>query len=163
MAIVLTDDGTLDTVLRCEECGEEFRYNYSAIEHDPDDTRSDEEAYDDFVKDCIEDAEAEHECGAEDEDDEPSHPDEDDITTGDHEKFYQYGSLVLWRIRDTSTWFFRVSATRNSELGVFEDYRDALRRYMDVSQFWPDAWFISDHGNPHLIDLSRHEDEEEDK
>ena len=27
MAIHLTDDGTLDTVLRCSECGEEMRYN----------------------------------------------------------------------------------------------------------------------------------------
>lgn len=28
MAIVLSDDGTLDTVLECNKCGKEFRFNY---------------------------------------------------------------------------------------------------------------------------------------
>lgn len=51
--IELTDDGTLDTVLRCSVCGEEMRYNYdgtSAL------------SYDSFVDWAIEDAEVEHEC-----------------------------------------------------------------------------------------------------
>ena len=54
MAIELTDDGTLDTVLRCSECGEDMRYTYM-----PD---SDDDSYDAFVDWAIEDAESEHEC-----------------------------------------------------------------------------------------------------
>ena len=67
MAIELTDDGTMDTVLRCDECGEEFRFNYSdgpadgpRCEHGLDDGCSD--CYDDFVDDSIAEIEAEHRC-----------------------------------------------------------------------------------------------------
>jgi hypothetical protein len=61
-----------------------------------------------------------------------SEPDDDAITTSDHEYFYQYGKLVL----------------------IIEDGDDvaaALRRYCDREQFWPEAWFISDHGNAHRL------------
>ena len=61
MSIDLTDDGTLDTVLRCSDCGEEMRYNYQsegfneleATTHDP---------YEAFVEWAIADAELEHCC-----------------------------------------------------------------------------------------------------
>lgn len=53
--IVLSDDGTLDTVLVCTVCREEMRYNFA-----PD---TDDETYEDFVAWAIEDASAEHECG----------------------------------------------------------------------------------------------------
>ena len=62
MAIELTDDGTLDTVLRCSECGGEIRYNFGASSEFADDDQSNESAYNDFVKWAIEDAESEHEC-----------------------------------------------------------------------------------------------------
>jgi len=26
---------------------------------------------------------------------------------------------------------------------------------MDADRYWPDAWFISDHGNPHRLNLSQ--------
>jgi hypothetical protein len=26
---------------------------------------------------------------------------------------------------------------------------------MDADQVWPDVWFISDHGNPHRLDLDQ--------
>lgn len=84
MAIELTDDGTMDTVLRCSECREEFRFNYAGIE---DDDRRDElleaaatkypaldgldlsyqmqqDAYDAWIADCIEETAAEHACPA---------------------------------------------------------------------------------------------------
>lgn len=62
MAIHLTDDGTLDTVLRCDECGEEFRYNYDLGLDDPDGLPTD---YDAFIEWAIEDATAEHyDCSA---------------------------------------------------------------------------------------------------
>lgn len=56
--ITLIDDGTMDTVLRCSECGEEMRYNFQP---DPD-IDDDGDAYDDFVEWAIEDATADHEC-----------------------------------------------------------------------------------------------------
>lgn len=65
MAIIeLADDGTLDTVLRCTECGEEMRYNYDGETgpEDPGEIVSEEEHYDAFVQWAIEDATDEHEC-----------------------------------------------------------------------------------------------------
>jgi hypothetical protein len=40
-------------------------------------------------------------------------------------------------------------------LGHADDLDQAiamLRDVMDAEQFWPDMWFVSDHGNPHRID-----------
>ncbi len=61
-------------------------------------------------------------------------PDEDAITTTDYRVFYQYGKPVL-RIEDGA------------------DVEAALRAYCDRVKFWPDAWFISDHGNAHRIEF----------
>lgn len=58
--ITLTDDGTLDTVLRCTDCGAEMRYVF-----DPGDDRCPEPKFDpygEFVEWAIEDAENHHEC-----------------------------------------------------------------------------------------------------
>lgn len=66
MSIELTDDGTMDTVLRCTECGGEMRYNYdndieTPVEAEPFGWQA---RYDAFVEWAIEDAENEHECPA---------------------------------------------------------------------------------------------------
>lgn len=151
MAIELTDDGTLDTVLRCSECGEEFRYNFD--EHGEDCTVEDGscDCYDAFVEWAIEDAESEHDCAPADE------PTEDDLTTTDHETFYQYGTKVLELGARDEWWFDKQTGgiRCNSLLGTFPDYRAAIRAYMDRVRFWPNAWFISDHGNAHRIDLTK--------
>ena len=166
MAIELTDDGTLDTVLRCSECGEEFRFNYaSQVEFNSDPEERDdpdpEKDYELFIQGCIEDVENDHECPA-DPDAEPTEPQEDDLTTSDHETFYQSGERVLQIIKQNSfpsgkpvsEWWFLDHGKWNG-LGDFkEDYKAALRAYMERTQFWPNAWFISDHGNAHLIDLT---------
>ena len=68
-------------------------------------------------------------------DDTPHEPEEGDITTEDHRHFYQYGKLVL-------------------TVGEDVDHKPALREFMKREKFWPNCWFISDHGNAHLIDLS---------
>lgn len=62
--IRLGDDGTMDTVLVCSKCGEEFRYNFEPSNDPVDDENDDDgpEAYDDFVKWAISDATEEHEC-----------------------------------------------------------------------------------------------------
>lgn len=88
----------------------------------------------------------------------PSEPQEDDITTTDHETFYQYGQPIISNARKrndldlSETWYFQIDGKQFKVEA--EDYRAALRAYMDRTQFWPNAWFISDHGNAHLIDLS---------
>ena len=52
MAFRLSDDGTLDTILACEECGEEARYNFMESSR----------SYEVFVAWALADAESEHEC-----------------------------------------------------------------------------------------------------
>lgn len=54
----LTDDGTMDTVIRCSKCGEGIRFTYA---FGPDD----DQTYDDFVDECLELAAREHECQGE--------------------------------------------------------------------------------------------------
>lgn len=61
-------------------------------------------------------------------------PTEDDYTTGDHRKFYQNGKLVL-------------------DLDEDEDHKEKVKEHMEANQFWPNVWFISDHGNAHIMEL----------
>ena len=68
MAIELIDDGTLDTVLRCSECGEEMRYNFDPMDDTsdaPDPDSGEVDAYYAFVDWAMEDAESEHRCSRE--------------------------------------------------------------------------------------------------
>jgi hypothetical protein len=64
--IQLSDDGTLDTVLCCADCGEEFRFNFDGMGPDgiiEDETEA-QAAYDAFVEGSIAEITDEHECGA---------------------------------------------------------------------------------------------------
>lgn len=63
MPVILSDDGTLDTVLECTDCGKQFRFSYMPGRED-----GDMQAYDAFVEDCIEAAEDEHICGYDEDD-----------------------------------------------------------------------------------------------
>lgn len=69
--------------------------------------------------------------GGEDEYDDPTEPEEGDLTTEDHTNVYQDGKLVL---RTTP-----------------ETFDQDVKAYMEKEQFWPNSWFISDHGNAHLL------------
>lgn len=51
--MLLGDDGTLDTVIVCSECGEEFRFNFDG---------DGERAYRAFVAECKNQAAADHVC-----------------------------------------------------------------------------------------------------
>jgi hypothetical protein len=61
--------------------------------------------------------------------DEPDEPEEDDITTSDHRRWYQSGKLY------------------------FTGDEKGLKKKMAKDKFWPNVWFISDHGNAHLVSL----------
>ena len=50
----LGDDGTLNTVIVCSDCGEEFRFNF--------DSEADEGGYHDFVAWAKREAAEDHEC-----------------------------------------------------------------------------------------------------
>jgi len=63
MSIVLSDDGTLDTVLVCTECRAHFRYNFASHMEGADEAEpANDDAYDQFVAWAIADAAEEHEC-----------------------------------------------------------------------------------------------------
>lgn len=56
-SFTLMDDGTMDTVIRCDECGEEYRYNYDGDE---------DQTYQQFIQWAMTDMDEEHECGEDD-------------------------------------------------------------------------------------------------
>lgn len=63
MAMLLGDDGTLDTVIVCSECGEEMRYNFDDGDQPRKLTAGESaRAYRAFVAWAKQDAAAEHEC-----------------------------------------------------------------------------------------------------
>lgn len=63
----LIDDGTLDTVYKCDDCGVEERFTFAG---------TDFETYDDFLDWINNEALDEHECSIDDPDD-PDEPDYD--------------------------------------------------------------------------------------
>lgn len=65
-------------------------------------------------------------------------PQEGDYTTEDHRKFYQYGKLVLDLTEEES-----------------EQWQKHVKAHMDKEKFWPSVFWISDHGNAHLLNLER--------
>lgn len=166
MAIELTDDGTMDTVLRCSECGEEFRGNYDPFGFSPDDDEmadSDEadNGYDEWIAEFIAETEADHVCQSDE-------PQEGDITTQDHRTFYQDGRLAF-EVVETATvgnepveYLVLVNGFQiggqidRSGAGnaTFSSVEAAILAYMDRVQYWPSVWFISDHGNAHRMDLT---------
>jgi hypothetical protein len=73
-------------------------------------------------------------CDEEDEgeDKDEEAPEEDAITTEDHRTFRQYGKVIL-------------------TVGEGENHWAALDAWMEANGHFPDVWFISDHGNAHLM------------
>ncbi len=71
-------------------------------------------------------------------------PSEEDYLTADFVHWYQARPLAGGTVG-----FGKLLLTTDPD----EDYRPAVKRHMDRSHFWPTAWFISDHGNAHPLDL----------
>lgn len=55
------DDGTFDTVLVCNDCGAEARYNYDPADA-TESLQAADQAYDAWINWAIEDFDSEHEC-----------------------------------------------------------------------------------------------------
>lgn len=70
------------------------------------------------------------------EDEDSSEPAEDDLITSDHSEFYQNGRLRLTVDPDAD------------ELAMWK----AIDAHMKKSNFYPNVWFVSDHGNAHLME-----------
>ena len=81
-------------------------------------------------------ADPEPEESYQDETDEPGdgEPEEDDLVTEDYERWFQYGKLVL-TVPEGGPWAHRLSA------------------FMKQEKFWPNVYWVSDHGNAHPIDM----------
>ena len=62
-------------------------------------------------------------------------PMEDDLHTSDHETFYQHGRVAFKVLRDATT---------------AQMWR-AIDRWMASQKFYPNVWFISDHGNAYIM------------
>ena len=73
------------------------------------------------------------------EDDPPTEPEEEDLLTEDHVRF-----------------FIRESEHRGPVVVVAEgqDWRREVKRYMLRERWYPNVWWVSDHGNPHLLNLN---------
>lgn len=69
------------------------------------------------------------------EDAEPTR-DDDDLVTTDHRRFYQSGKYVL---------------TLGPDLSEHEMWT-AIDDYCDGINWHPNVWFVSDHGNEHLME-----------
>lgn len=68
----------------------------------------------------------------------PREPEEGDYVTEDHIKFYEVGNTN------------RKPAFVASEDG---DYKKELREHFEEIKWFPSVWFVSDHGNCHLLDM----------
>jgi hypothetical protein len=165
MAIELIDDGTLDTVLRCSECNEEMRYSTPMDAYDETDGPCEHgvksggdgcsDCRDAWIAELITECSDEHVCAV-DEDDEPNGPQDDDLTTSDHISFYYHGGHKAFHLQETSKGTFRINAhPRRHVPGEYATVERAIRAFMQAEQYWPNCWFISDHGNAHLMDLNR--------
>lgn len=81
-------------------------------------------------------------------------PQEDDLTTEDHRTFYKFGHCVLESVTDdTGDWWRYRATSRGPWMPLCQgvDDQQAVQIYMDKTQYWPNVWFISDHGNAHLV------------
>lgn len=66
-----------------------------------------------------------------------SEPEEGDWVTYDHSNFYEYGTnrRVLYVDPDATT----------------KEMWGRIRLKMNADSFFPNVWFVSDHGNAHLM------------
>jgi hypothetical protein len=83
---------------------------------------------------------------AETDDDETDEPTEGDLFTQDYRTFHEVGN--------TSCFSLRLGTSAVVTVGADEDWKPAVRAYMDKQHFWPNVWQVSDHGNVELLSLA---------
>jgi len=71
-------------------------------------------------------------------------PEEGDLITEDHRTFWEVGD-------------FCAPVLCFSEETPWAEVCALIRLYFSEQRFWPDVWFISDHGNAHLLDIYHEE------
>jgi hypothetical protein len=69
---------------------------------------------------------------------EPDEPQEEDLVTDDHRQFFRFGMSDCRPV---------------VQVPEAEDWRIHVKAYMNRTMYWPNVWFISDHGNAHLLSL----------
>ena len=90
-------------------------------------------------------------------------PEEEDLVTTDHKTIFQGGKAVCRVVEAVGDGYLLL--IRGVQFGgkrdrsgagdaVYPSFEHALKAFMEDAQFWPDVWWISDHGNAHLIDMS---------
>ena len=88
----------------------------------------------------------------ESDDQDPTEPSECDLVTTDHVHFYEYD--IANEYGDTSA---KPTMSKGVVLTIDEDAEESmtsqLKHFMDKNRFWPNVWFLSDHGNYHLMCL----------
>jgi hypothetical protein len=66
MSIQLSDDGTMDTLFRCTDCGQEFRFSVDAWSHADESSKEcqdgDCDCRDTWIDEQIDEISDEHEC-----------------------------------------------------------------------------------------------------
>lgn len=76
---------------------------------------------------------------------EPDEPQEEDLVTNDYVTFWRHG------MSDRQPVIMVPIDAEGFESG--KTWQQCVREYMERTQFWPDIWFISDHGNYVLLSL----------
>lgn len=80
-------------------------------------------------------------------------PEEGDLFTEDHIHFYEVGSSdrgPVVTIHDPGNKMLNIPGDPNTPAN--DEYMwKMLDRYMQSQKFFPNVWFISDHGNAHLM------------
>jgi hypothetical protein len=72
-------------------------------------------------------------------------PESGDLVTYDHEYFYEIGKAGVFDVKLKRNFSVRVPRD--------EDWQPHVKAFMDKDQYWPNVWFIDDHGGHLLLSL----------
>lgn len=84
-------------------------------------------------------------------------PEEGDWTTVDHEAFWAHGRLVLCqrsRRGADGTWREGWYAEQHGLFLHASSMEAAVLKVMDLDRWWPNVWWLNDHGDAHQVELT---------
>jgi hypothetical protein len=76
---------------------------------------------------------------------EPDEPSGGDFFTYDYRFFFEAGNSSVFDVR--------LRRRIKVEVPADKDWRPFVKAYMDKQHYWPDVWFIDDHGGCLLLNL----------